>query len=496
MSEVNATNSIGTSLINSMKVGSGVDISELAESLATAETAALISTRTRKKDEASASISGLAILKESLSQVQKALDALTDKTLLVDKAASSQNTNRIEAKVTAQSKAQAGTHKISCRVLARAQINELKMGSGSFTSESQALNGGSAFNLSIASPAGGSATTVAVTTATPAGIVAAINAADVNGIRAYTMNMASSGTAVSIMIEGKTGVANTFTVTDASSISNPSTLVTQNTSNDIQAATDLKLVVNKPSDTSEFVYRATNSPTDVINGVQLNFKTADNTDPYTTTNIVISEDRSAFSDAITGIQTAYNAMVDTTGVLTGKLESDSDQAGALKGDKSLVDSLVRQVWQGITAESSTPSSPITSMRQLGVAFDLAGKLTIDKVTFDAAVVSNFTDITKMLTANTDNQSAYSNDAKGLAQDAVNIIEGIINNQGVIESKKTSTSQQVSRYEIELSELQTRYENAKKRYLSQFAAMETLVAKSKSTGDYLTSQFKAMQGGND
>jgi flagellar hook-associated protein 2 len=136
------------------------------------------------------------------------------------------------------------------------------------------------------------------------------------------------------------------------------------------------------------------------------------------------------------------------------------------------------------------------MRQLGVAFDLSGKLTIDKVTFDAAVVSNFTDITKMLTANTNNQSEYSDEAKGLAQDVVNIIEGIINNQGVIESKKTSTSQQVTRYEIELTELQTRYENAKKRYLSQFAAMETLVAKSKSTGDYLTSQFKAMQGGND
>ena len=45
-------------------------------------------------------------------------------------------------------------------------------------------------------------------------------------------------------------------------------------------------------------------------------------------------------------------------------------------------------------------------------------------------------------------------------------------------------------------LEQRYEAAKKRYLSQFAAMETLVAKSKSTGEYLTGQFKAMQGGND
>jgi flagellar capping protein FliD len=197
------------------------------------------------------------------------------------------------------------------------------MASGSFSSDAQALNGGSAFNLSIASPAGGSATTVAVTTATPAGIVDAINAANVNGIRAYTMNMASSGTAVSIMIEGKTGVANTFSVTDASSISSPSTLVTQNTSNDIQAATDLKIVVNRPNDTSEFVFRDNNSPSDVIAGVQLNFKVADNTDPYTTTNIVIAEDRAAFTTAMTNMQAAYNDLVQTIGVLDGSVESES-----------------------------------------------------------------------------------------------------------------------------------------------------------------------------
>jgi flagellar hook-associated protein 2 len=493
---VSGTDNIGSKLINSMDVGSGVNISELAESLAQAETAAMISSKTKRKESATATISGLAIFKESLSMVKASLEKLTDKSLLVDKAASSQDTNRVEAKVTAQSKAQAGTHKIQCRTLARAQINELKMGSGSFTSESQALNGGSAFNLSIASPAGGSATTVAVTTATPAGIVAAINAADVNGIRAYTMNMASSGTAVSIMIEGKTGEANTFTVTDASSITDPSTLVTQNTSNDIQAAQDLKLVVNKASDTTEFVYRATNSPTDVIAGVQLNFKTSDNSDPYTTTNIIISEDRSAFTTALTNIQTAYNALVDTTGVLVGTLESDSDAAGDLKKELSMVDQMVRKVREGITAESSTPSSPITSVRQLGVQFDITGKMTINKTTLDAAVSTNFSDITKMLTANTDNQSYFDSAAKGLAQDAANIIEDFVNDRGLIKKTSDARSTDVARFEEDLTKLEQRYEAAKKRYLSQFAAMETLVAKSKSTGEYLTGQFKAMQGGND
>ena len=223
MTEVSATDNIGSSLIKSMNVGSGVDISELAEALANADTAPSIATKTTQKDDATAAISGLGILKSSLSNFSQSVDTMTDKSSLTDKSATSQNTDRLEVKITAQSAVQAGTHKFHCRQLARSQINELKMQSGSFTSDSQALNGGSSFNLSIASPAGGSATTVAVSTATPAGIVDAINAANVNGLRAYTLNTASSGTAVSIMLEGKTGAANTFTVTDASSISNPST---------------------------------------------------------------------------------------------------------------------------------------------------------------------------------------------------------------------------------------------------------------------------------
>jgi flagellar hook-associated protein 2 len=493
MTEVRSTDNIGSSLIQSMNVGSGVDISELADALANAETAPSIATKTEQKESATAAISGLGVLKSSLSFLSNSFDKLTDKSSLVDKAAFSQKDDRIEAKVTAQSKAQAGTYKIGCRVLARAQINELKMGSGSFTSESQALNGGSAFNLSIASPAGGSATTVAVTTATPAGIVEAINAANVNGIRAYTMNMASSGTAVSIMIEGKTGLANTFTVTDASSISSPSTLITQNTSNDIQAAVDLKLVVNKPGNTSEFVFRDNNSPSDVIAGVQLTFKAADNTDPYTTTNIIISEDRSAFTTAMTNLQTAYNDLVDTVGVLDGSIESESTYAGNLKKEKSTLRGIVQNLRTAITNDSSTPSDPIKSMRQLGVGFDLNGKLTIQKTTLDAAVTSNFSDITKMLTANTDEQSSFSSAAKGLAQDVVNVVDNFNNVTGIVSIKTDSNTKLVRDLTTQLEDLQSKYESSKKRYLQQFAAMESLVQSSKSTGDYLTQQFKAMNG---
>ena len=141
MTEVSATDNIGSSLIKSMNVGSGVDISELAEALANADTAPSIATKTTQKDDATAAISGLGILKSSLSNFSQSVDTMTDKSSLTDKSATSQNTDRLEVKITAQSAVQAGTHKFHCRQLARSQINELKMQSGSFTSDSQPLNG-------------------------------------------------------------------------------------------------------------------------------------------------------------------------------------------------------------------------------------------------------------------------------------------------------------------------------------------------------------------
>ena len=498
MAEVGSTDNIGTSLIQSMQMGSGVNVAELAEALAGAETAASKALKTDKKDAAVNEISGMGVLKSSLASLSTAMSGMVDKGSLVDKSVTSQNTDRLEAKITAQSAVQAGTHKFHCRQLARSQINELKMQSGSFTSDSQALNGGSSFNLSIASPAGGSATTVAVSTATPAGIVAAINAANVNGLRAYTLNTASSGTAVSIMLEGKTGAANTFSVTDASGISNPSTLVTQNTSNKIQGASDLKLVVNRTSDvsTTEFVYRDNNSPSDVIAGVQLNFKQATASGSYTTTNVVIAEDKSKFTRALEDMQLAYNNLVDTADVLTGALESESVYSGHLDKEKSMVRGILNKIRSSITAESSTPSDPIKQASHIGIGFNVNGKMTIQKTTLDAAIVSNFSDITQMITANTNDQASFSSDPKGLAQDVVNVIEGFSAvSTGVIDIKTATNNAAVIRLEQELSDIEAKYAASKKRYLTQFAAMETLVQQSKSTGEYLTQQFKAMNGGD-
>ena len=73
-----------------------------------------------------------------------------------------------------------------------------------------------------------------------------------------------------------------------------------------------------------------------------------------------------------------------------------------------------------------------------------------------------------------------------------MLDNITNDQGTIKAKETNTTSEVARYESQLVDLQERLETVKQRYLRQFVAMETLVQRNKSTGEYLTGQFKAME----
>ena len=72
-----------------------------------------------------------------------------------------------------------------------------------------------------------------------------------------------------------------------------------------------------------------------------------------------------------------------------------------------------------------------------------------------------------------------------------MLDGLVNDQGAIKAKETSTAAAVTSYETQLLDLNERLETIKSRYLSQFVAMESLVQRSKNTGEYLSGQFKAM-----
>ena len=474
MAEI-STDGIGSKITMALKTGSGVDINELATSLSDAESLPQINSVTAKKASATVAISGYGILTNGVSALKVKLEALEDKSTFLTSSVSTSNTNAIGAEITSQSLATPGTSEIIIHTLARREVTELKANGGAaFSSATATITG---LNKVILTVNGGVATDVLVSNPTPQGIVDAINAANHEGITARTINKLSSGAAVSVLVESKTGVNNNFTIS--------TNLSSELSQVETQAARDLRLTVNGMPD----IYRDNNSPSDVVEGVQLNLKSAGGD----TRRVVVTSNTSALKTSIDGLITTYNDLITLTDYLIGDADPDDELAGSLSTDKRTVNLLLTNARAFLSLPSSSATAEFSTFRDLGITVGIDGKLSLKEAVFSAAVKNSFFDIRTMLTADTDDQLATSISArKGLALDANIALESLINSTGAITTRKASAQKSVTKYTDQLVDLQERLESSKQRYLKQFAAMETLVQRSKNTGDYLTGQFKAME----
>ena len=476
MSEVSSTNNIGTKITQALSAGSGVDIIELATTLAEAETQPRINSVTNKKSSAELNISGYGTLKSALSDLKTSLGALQNKDELLSKSVSSQAPDSVSVSLNSELNAIAGTSNLVIASLAKNQVvmidnNASDLTNEKYTSLSQNLSD-TDFSITITSPSGGAASVINISTHTPQGIIDAINSADINGIKARVLNLDSSENTFNIVLEGKTGASNSFDVT--SSLASFGEVTTQ-------ASSDLDMTVNGIQ-----VYRDSNSVTDVVPGVKLDIKNTG------TTNVVVSSNTGGLRESIDDFIFNYNSLIDVASYLTGKKNEEDELAGSLANEKNSVNSILSSMRGLLDLNSTTPSSGFNTFRDLGISAELGGKLSLRETTYANAIENNLDDVRTMLTANTNDQLATDSNPKGLALDAQNIIDGYLADSGTIRVKTDSAKESMSKYEKDLVDLQERLEKIKSRYLAQFAAMETIVQRSKNTGEYLSGQIKSMQ----
>ena len=481
----NNNSEIGGKITQALGAGSGVDIHNLATTLAETETMPRINTVTEKKAESSVAISGYGVLKSSVSSLNASFEALKNTDTFFNRSVYSQQTNRVEAVMVSQAAAAAGTHRVKVNALARAEQSVLSRytGSGSgvedFSSLTQQLNGGSTINFTIV--VNGTTTNLNNVTDTPQGIIDAVNAnSAATGVKARALNIAGSGTSFRIVLDGKTGAENAFTFNGHQ---------TANTNNQLsltqtRSAQNLDVELNGLDN----VLRDNNSPTDIIDGVQLNFKVSG--DSYT--NIVVSEDSSSLETKLNSVVEAYNQFITLSDYLTGEKDEDDELAGSLQAEKGTVN-LIKNRIRGIVGQTSeSASNGVSTLRDLGIQTKLGGQISLNATTYATVVKDKLSDVNTMLTNNLTDQDKSDTRDHGLALDITTVLDNITNDQGTITTKETNVTADVARYEEELIDLQERLETIKQRYLRQFVAMESLVQRNKSTGEYLTGQFKAME----
>jgi flagellar hook-associated protein 2 len=463
-----------SSIVNTLGAGSGIDVKGLAQSLVDAEKTPKKERIDEKIAKTEAKITGFGAVKFALSELKNAFAKINDASDF--SSIKTSNTQPSAFGVSTTSSAEAGSYSIEVVRTALAQ----RTASSNFVDRATPLNGGAAFKLNL-TVGGVSKGDINVTTATPAGMVSAINGAKL-GVTAQLIN---TGSGFNVVVTGQTGSAQNFTLSSddgTATGSNPKVPVAGvSFATPLQTATDASFKVNGLT-----VTRSSNTVNDVIDGVTL--------DLFTSTTgaarLDLNRDTAGIKDNIKGLVTAYNDFEETLKILGDRSSEVEDFGGALAGE-SMLQSVRNQVRTLITNTSNTPGTNIRAARDVGLSLDRFGKLNLDEAKLDAALQNNFTQVSTMFTAGTSNKSIYSPAPAGLAGEAINSIEKMLLSTGLIDTQTKSAAAQILKHKEELKILDERMEKLMTRYMSQFSVMESIVGNSNSMREGLKGTFEGM-----
>ena len=151
-----------------------------------------------------------------------------------------------------------------------------------------------------------------------------------------------------------------------------------------------------------------------------------------------------------------------------------------------------RVRDAMLADSSTPGTSVSALRDIGVQLGVDGNLSLDEEIYNSVVATNFDDVVTMLSADTNDQNAFSLASKGFAADTVTALDELISDTGALKTRQSNAELSIVDYEERLAKIELRLTAAYEGYLKQFAAMDTLVDQMQGIGTYLDSQFEMMR----
>ena len=465
-----ATSDVASSILLSMGNGSGIDIIKLARDLADTELMPQQDRVTRAKTDTEAAISAYAVLKYNVELLTEQFNGLNDAQELATPVAVSSNTSAISIGST-QGSAVSGSHQIDVTQLAASQRNR----SNEYTSGTESLNSGSAFDITVTSNGSTQTISVDVGDDTPAGVVAAINASG-TGFTATLIDTGTAGTNYRIVLQGPSGADNAFTV------SSTPDLGFHTAGNQLQSAANALLTVDGMS-----IERTSNTISDAISGVTLNLNTVANG-----TSLQVTNDTTTLKEKLKELVATYNVVQEVLNELSDPDSTEEEVGGALSNDMAFVRSIRDAIYAAVTTDSSTPSGDVAALRDLGIELTKTGTLSFNEATYDEVVLNNFSDVVMMLSAGTTNQSSYDGADQGLAFDSMEVINGLMDSvDGIFAVREDTATQQLRTYEDRLLAIELRMEKVYQSYLKQFSVMEDLVNTLNGTRDYVKQQLDSI-----
>jgi flagellar hook-associated protein 2 len=126
---------------------------------------------------------------------------------------------------------------------------------------------------------------------------------------------------------------------------------------------------------------------------------------------------------------------------------------------------------------------------MGISINRYGVLELDEQKLDEALTNNYSDVVKVFSANTDDQSTTSSNPAGIAGDIEKLIADVTGSQGYFTTQKTALEADSARYDEDLKELEERMEKVEERYNKQFLAMQKVIDEMNNTRESLISSLE-------
>lgn len=378
--------------ITSQGIGSGLDINSIVTQLMGVERRP-ITLLDQKEAGLQAKLTAYGSVQGALSNLQTAVSALATSAKFTANTATPADTTVVSA--SASSVADSGTYAINVTTLASAHA---VASTTSFTNTTSTLGSGT-LTINFGSYSGGlftpnankGATTITIdpTQNTLAAVRDKINAAGA-GVSA---NIINDGSGFRLVITSKdTGTANALRITtvddDGNNTNNAglsqlnydaSTGGSSNTTQTV-AATDASFSVNGLP-----ITKSSNTVTDAIHGVTFNLlKTA------SATTVTVARDSAGIQSAVQTFVKAYNDAHKALADLSS-YNATTKQAAQLQGDSTVrtAQSELRSILNG---SLPTAGGGLSSLSDIGIAFQKDGTLTLSTVKLQAAIADQSKDL--------------------------------------------------------------------------------------------------------
>lgn len=472
--------SIGSQLLTSLGVGTGIDMTAMATNIATAEYATQTDAVNTRLSNVALQISQASQLKSDLLSLSSSFSSLVDSGNLLP-APTVTNSAVASASLPSGSSGASGTYSLEVTTLAQPQVlatSSFSASAATMKSGTLTFNFGTISNKSLSpDPSHASATVTIADGATLAQVASAVNSARI-GVTAY---VASNANGQQLVFKGSEGAANGFTIT-ANDTSDSSSTGTNSVSTLAYDPSTTSSTITRQQSAGDAAYKldgisrtsTSNTITSAAPGLSLKLTGTNSGNP---TTITYSDPSSTITTTMTNLVSALNSIVT-------ELNTDmSASSGNLYNDQG-AKAVSRAFSQlaGTTIMNNAAAGDPKTLADLGVATQKDGTFALDSTKLANALATNPSGVAAMFT-------------KG--------INGIYNTLYKMTSALTTSTDtgslagSITRYttmqttlNTQKSALSDQQATLRTRLITQYAAANSAVATSNSTLSYLKNQIAA------